>query len=116
MVMPVLSGSADGMGTQDDLSDRSSYAADVLTFDEFSYDDPRLFVVFAALSVIVLYLLYREIKKHGIYSEEFRKGSDRVYCPECGNEISAEDEFCPVCGYRPTKRRSFLRGSAARQK
>ena len=71
--------------------------------DEYTYDDPRLFVVFAILSMIVLVLLYREIKKHGIYSENLHKESEREYCPQCGCERSSEYEFCPICGYRPSK-------------
>ena len=71
--------------------------------DEYTYDDPRLFVVFAILSMIVLVMLFREVKKHGIYSETIKKESGREYCPQCGCERSSEYEFCPICGYRPTK-------------
>ena len=87
-----------------DTSILSSYYDDKYEWmDEYTYDDPRIFVVFAILSMIVLVMLFREVKKHGIYSETIKKESGREYCPQCGCERSSEYEFCPICGYRPTK-------------
>ena len=95
-----------GDDASEDSSAVSGHISDEMKewiFDDFNYDDPKISIMFAVLTGIVMVLLVREIKKHGIYSETLQKKPVHDCCPQCGCELSPDYEFCPTCGFKPAK-------------
>jgi hypothetical protein len=67
------------------------------------------FVYLLILGITVVFIIFKSMKKYISEPEPLEeekvkfKKSGKLYCTDCGKEISKDSKFCPYCGHKINK-------------